>query len=287
MSQGEGPSGLAKPMRKYRLHWTIHPEKTVEWYEGEKSRMSEDAVARDLDINYAGSVSGRVFGSFNELKHITKKNPYNPHRRVYRIWDFGKTNCVLYCQIDEHGRVRVLFERVLDPSDTFEQLHVAIQDSKERFPDAAFEDICDPAGTWSKDGMPSGVVQILRDEGIFPSCDRVLHLPMKERTKQGVEVIQKALQTAPGGEEALQIYCTDDGDGCPTLRKAFLGGYAYKRDHAGNMTQRIAEVHPYSEVIDCLQYLYLETDSGATSNLPDEAFRPSYNDDYISPYIGF
>lgn len=277
-----------KRMRRYRIHWSLHPHKDLEWYEAQKQRMTEDEVARDLDINYAMSVSGKVFNSFSEHKHITKTNPYNPQLPVFRIWDFGRTSGVLWAQIDSHGRKRILHESILEGTDTFEQIHVTVAESDQYFPDAQFEDICDPSGAWSKDGAPSATIDMLNSEGIYPAYERILHLPMKERKKQGRELINKDLQTAPGGQEGLLIYAPDNGEmGCPTLKKAFLGGYRYKKDASGNILDKIHEEHPYEEVMDCLVYLYLETDNGRMSSVSDRDYTPRYSNDSYSSYLGF
>lgn len=276
-------------MRKYRLHWSIHPEKDQTWYERESARMTPDEIARELDINYSMSVSGKVFSSFNEMKHVTKKFEVNPHRPVYRIWDFGRCNAVLYAQIDEHGRKRLLHERILEGSDTYEQMHIAIEDCKQLFPENDFEDICDPSGSWSKDGATSAQIDVLRAEGIYPSYDRILHeRSTRERKRRGREMISTDMQKAPGGQEALLIYADrDNGKGCVELVKAMLGGYAYKKDYAGNITDKIEESHPYEDVVDCLIYLYLETDGGAMTNIPEELYRPTYSREYSSPYLDF
>jgi hypothetical protein len=282
---------MDKHMRKYRFHWTLHPEKDLDWYEGEKNRMSPDSIARDLDINYSLSVSGKVFSTFNEVKHSTSKNLYNPQLPVYRIWDFGKTSCVLWAQIDRHNRKRLLHECVLENTDTFEQVHVTLAESHKYFPDAYFEDICDPAGAWSKDGLPTSTVDILNEAGIYPQFERILHIPMKDRKRQGRDLIHKDLQTAPGGEEALLIHVSErmNAAGCPILKAALLGAYCYKKDYTGNITDKIAEMHPFEDVIDCLLYLYLETHSGGFGRVQEKDYRPQsngYGSDYTH-YFGF
>lgn len=269
-------------MRKYRLHWTLHPEKSVEWYEEQKERLTEDSVARELDINYALSVSGKVFSNFNAVKHVSDEKPkVNTFRPVFRIWDFGKTSCVLYVQCDEYGRKTVLFERIVDMSDTFEQVQIALQDSKERFYKCRFVDICDPAGSYDDGRGHSTHVDILNDEGIYPVFDTIRSLATKFRKQRGIEMIQKDLQQAPGGKEAFTLY----EKGCPILKKAFEGGYAYKKDAMGNQLDKIDEKHPYEDVMDCLIYFYIQSDGGRV--VDDTDYEPVYTETYINPYIGF
>lgn len=284
-------------MRKYSLHWSLHPEKTKQWYEQEKSRRTEDAVARELDINYSLSVSGRVFSPFREERHVTKESlSFNPHLPVYRIWDFGKTNATLYAQIDNHGRKRLLHERLLgakglvedanEASNITEQIRVAFSDSNRLFPDASFIDICDPAGSFDDERGAATEVSSLQAEGIHPQYDRILALPTRERKARGRKLIEKDLQETPGGHEAFLLYCAPNNDaGCPTLKKAFLGGYCYKKDANGNITDKVKEPnHPYEDVIDCLIYLYLETDG--YTNLDPTDYDPVFDTDFVNPYTG-
>jgi len=281
-------------MRKYTLHWALHPEKDQVWYENECKRRTEDAVARELDINYALSVSGKVFNPFKEHRHVTNSFAYNPSKPIYRIWDFGRTNATLYAQIDSYHRKRILHERVLgakglvtdfdNASNTIEQLRVALSDSATLFPDAHFVDICDPSGSFEDHRGSRTEIEVLQEEGIFPMYDRILSLPVRERKHRGRELILKDLQETPGGQEAFSIYVSPNGDaGCPTLKKAFQGGYCYKKDANGNLTDKIKEPnHPYEDVIDCLLYLYLETEGYA--GVPTANYQPIYSSDFVNPY---
>lgn len=82
------------------------------------------------------------------------------------------------------------------------------------------------------------------------------------------------------------MYVAPNNDaGCPILKKAFQGGYCYKKDANGNMTDKIKEVHPYEDVIDCLIYLYLETDGYTESDSRD--LEPILNDEYFNPITGY
>lgn len=273
-------------MKVYTLWWPYHPEKDATWYAGEQERKTEDVIARELDINYALSKTGRVFSNFTESRHVeSKRFSYNPHRPVYRVFDFGRVNATLYAQVDSYGRKRILHERVLEASTTPEQADVANQDSKERFPDAEFIDICDPAGSWKDERGNSTDVSILESEGIYPSFDRISELPTKERKKRARAMVNRDLQKSTGGHETFIIY-DGDGFGCPILKKAMMGAYGYKVDVNGNVTDKVDEKHPYEDVVDCLIYLYLMTDTDTDTGFDD--FAPVVNDPgrYVSPYFG-
>lgn len=282
-------------MKKISLHWTLHPEKDMGWYERQKSRMTTDEIARELDINYALSMSNKVFHEFNPVKHLVRKEPkLLSGCPIYRIWDFGKCNSTLYMQIDPYGRKRVIHERVLgkirdsdDESNTVDQAFVAMKDS-ERFKGYEIIDVCDPQGSYTDDkrGEDTHVTILQDDFDVYPEFDEIIALPTKIRKKRGLTLVKRDLQFAPGGQEAFQIYVSEDGkEGCPTLLKALQGGYCYKTDAMGNVTERIREDHPYEDVVDCLIYGYLQS-----SSLPKEkesAYEPTQSQDYISPYLGY
>lgn len=280
-------------MKKYRLHWSVHPEKTKEWYEQQCKRRSEDNVAKELDINYALSVSGKVFGEFKTQRHVVT-NPFTVSRGlpVYRIWDFGKTNCILYGQIDQYGRRRLLHERVLgkpeSPSNFNEQLRVALTDSKRLFDSCHFVDICDPAGSYDDHRGASTEVDQLHERGIYPEYRIIKELPTNVKKKRGRELLRADLQATPNGGEAFQLYCSVNNDaGCPVTKRALSGAYAYRKDTAGNITDKIDEKHPYEDVIDCLIYWYLETDGFLDYQPGMEDVMPVFNNEYVNPYTGF
>lgn len=284
-------------MKKFTLHWSLHPDKDEAWYKNEinTKMMTEDEVARELDISYALSVSGKVFSSFRPDRHVsTEEIPVIKNYPVYRIWDFGKVNATLYGQIDAYGRRRLLHERVLgapdNPSGFTEQLRVAQVDSARLFPGCTFMDICDPAGSFEDHRGTSTEVEQLNRIGIYPEYRTIIELPTRERKRRGIKLIQKDMQETPGGKEAFQIYVSPSGEhGCSITKKSLASGYAYKKDANGNITDVIDEKHPYEDVIDCLIYWYLEsygTEDYAISNDDLRSFKVGRADDYYDPVLG-
>jgi hypothetical protein len=70
--------------------------------------------------------------------------------------------------------------------------------------------------------------------------------------------VQDDLVKLVAGKPKLNVY-VGDGFGCPNLAKAFAGGYRYKVDKSGAILDKVHEVHPYEDVIDCLYYFYIES----------------------------
>lgn len=83
------PDYIHLDIKKYRLHWKLHPLKTQERYEREKKKRTVLDVAKELDISYDDSVSGAVYKSFRNMVAISYY-PYDPNMKLYRSFDFGR-----------------------------------------------------------------------------------------------------------------------------------------------------------------------------------------------------
>lgn len=69
------------------LHWRLHPHKTEEWYQKECLRRPAEAIARELDINWEGSLEGIIF---TEIQQVSlSEYPYIVGNKCYASWDFG------------------------------------------------------------------------------------------------------------------------------------------------------------------------------------------------------
>ena len=77
-------SGLVKVIT---LHWTLHPLKDAQWYEKAKLRKTSEEVARELDINWEGSLTSIVYPEISNA--VMGEYPYNPNYPLYVSWDFG------------------------------------------------------------------------------------------------------------------------------------------------------------------------------------------------------
>jgi len=74
------------------IHWREHPLKDEEWYEYEKTRNTDEAVAQELDISYNKSQEGRVYQEWGEPFVQTGFFPYDESLPLYIGWDFGMTD---------------------------------------------------------------------------------------------------------------------------------------------------------------------------------------------------
>jgi len=92
-----------------RIHWRMHPRKDDQWYEKQKARYTAEDLAQEIDISYAGSMTGLVYPSWVDVpKGIY---PYVPGWPVFTSWDFGVADptAIIWWQKDPVSkRVRML-----------------------------------------------------------------------------------------------------------------------------------------------------------------------------------
>jgi len=100
-----------------RYHWSQHPYKDAEWFIRKTANMTEEDIARELEINYEKSASLKIYHEFDEEVHVPSFDiPYNKLLPLYMSWDFGLDDpeFVLFIQIDVNSdgnrRVTVLDE---------------------------------------------------------------------------------------------------------------------------------------------------------------------------------
>lgn len=56
--------------REIELHWRLHPFKDERWYNYQCLRNPLHKIAQELDLDFEGSVAGRLLPMFNELCHV-------------------------------------------------------------------------------------------------------------------------------------------------------------------------------------------------------------------------
>ncbi|MDX2083832.1 MAG: hypothetical protein SFZ03_00385 [Candidatus Melainabacteria bacterium] len=226
------------PIAVATVHWQNHPHKDAHWYQAQQQRMTEDEVARELDIHYSRSLRDRVFTEFNPVQHVADLQAL-PNRRMIRSWDFGFhcPACVLI-QLDAHDRVQVLLEVVGNRERLVPFAQRVLALCAERFPGAMFEDVCDPAGTQQSDKSDHTSIELLNSLEVYPFYQR-------SRLLHGIELIRLKLAENIDGVAGLRV-----DRRCAKLIEALEGGYRY----GPNQSELPLEEHPYEDMVDCLRY---------------------------------
>lgn len=114
---GSTPNGKGNEFARLRwktnidrltLHWKDHPLKTQKWYEKQKETLDETTIAQELDINYDKSAVGKVYKTFEAMRHAKEKVLYNKNYPVFATfdWGIGDPTACLFLQ-DYHGVVKI------------------------------------------------------------------------------------------------------------------------------------------------------------------------------------
>lgn len=84
---------------------------TSAWYEAAVADMTDEQVARQLDIDYVGSLEARVWPEWQPETHIADRRLFDPALPVVTGWDFGWSDytSIVICQ-DAPDSIRVVGE---------------------------------------------------------------------------------------------------------------------------------------------------------------------------------
>ena len=69
------------------LNHELDPRKTEEWLKSQRERRSAEDFAREIMINWEGSIEGIVYPEIKQVEYGTF--PYDPAWTLYFSWDFG------------------------------------------------------------------------------------------------------------------------------------------------------------------------------------------------------
>lgn len=165
------------------LHWRRHPLKDEEWYQYERSRNTDEAIAQELDISYNKSQEGRVYPEWDETNVETGFFPYDESLPLYVGWDFGQTDdtAIIWVQPSSNGlRVVDTYRNSGKTIDFYVPLVTGIVPSNgyQYNPKdyAIMEDhkywkrgthFGDPAGRFTNNVTNTSVIDVLRQSGII------------------------------------------------------------------------------------------------------------------------
>lgn len=238
----------------------------VGYYEDLLYDKDADFAAVHVESQWGSSNAGQaVFRrSFNALVHARQlKMITNPHRPMIVGLDFGRTPCAIIAQIDNFGRLICYKEVTSDDMGLVQFLGERLMPvlNSEAFAGRSIIVVADPAGNQKTQLRDETPFTVLKDFGF-----RAYPASTNDVDKR-ILAVEKLLMRHPAGEPALQI----NREGCPTLVTAMGSKYRYRKRKDGQLEDRPEKTHPWSDVVDALQYACL----GAQMNVLGKVMRPT------------
>jgi hypothetical protein len=193
------------------LIWKLHPLKDQQWYDYEKGRRTEEAMAQEIDLSYERSLEGRVY---LEWAPSIGFYPYNDLYPLFVSADWGNSDgtSLIWAQIVEN-KLRIIdaFYKTGETIDFFIPFMTGIVPSDDfRYNKKEIEKIeshrgwkrgtvfGDPAGRFTSAVTNQSVFSILRDAGIYVNHEerwkefQTRKTAVKMRIRSGVELHKNA-----------------------------------------------------------------------------------------------
>lgn len=250
------PPGLLEKEGKY-----ITNPKAENLEHMEKNYYLKNAIGKSKEFikvycmgQYGITFDGKlVFSEFNPDIHCKENIEADPDYPLIIGWDFGLTPACLICQII-NGKLCAIKEFITERSG-IKQLaeDVVIPYLNTHFKDFDIEEsLGDPASL--KKGSEVDLISpadILDDLGIETISAQTNDISTR------INAVKWFLNRLIEGKGAFLI----SEKGCPTLKKAFLQKYYFKRIKrlgTNELAEEPIKLHPYSDIIDCLQYISMD-----------------------------
>jgi len=201
---------------------------------------------------YGTVILGRkIYESYNDDIHCMLNLRPEPGSQLVIGWDFALHPACVIAQLTSNGQIRVLKEfyteevsiRTLAANFVVPYLHA-------NFKDYPYISIGDPSDSMSPSTRESCIM-------ILDECGIATSKAITNNIVKRIDAVDSYLSKLIAGKPALVV----SKEGCPYLRKGFLGKYNYKRLRVlGEEKFQDApdKTHPYSDLHDCLQYICLQ-----------------------------
>ncbi len=206
-----------------------------------------DLVRRLVDGEIVATYTGvAVFPEAKQHIHITNE-PLKPVQGIPLVlgFDYGLTPSTLITQITPTGQWRWLsevhtFNGAFDSH--LEMLRIHMND---RYPGWEIRSWGDPAGEQRAQTDEKTCVELAQAAGISIKPGRQDWQSRKESIKQ------RLLRNDANGQPALLV----SRAGCPIAAEGLCGAYRYPKTAAGEIGTRPIKNHPFSDVMDCAEYI--------------------------------
>ncbi len=254
-------AGQLVPMKDHLERRRAHGQQA---YYGPMLNESEAYIDRYVRVRYGIDPAGSAVyrDTFLPSKHVVRDEEgspiaYEPEPGYPLIvgQDFGRNPWSLITQVDSRGRLRVLREVPGVDTGLIRHLRENLKPTlRQHYPNYSVILIGDPTGRNRSGQGELSDFEILRREGLN-------HLPWQE-VSNGVDERIQAVDVMLTAFDINGPMLLIDAVHCPTLVMALGGQYKFtKRKVSGNTITppKPDKNHPYSDVVDCLQYVCLKS----------------------------
>lgn len=231
------------------------------YYERLARGHNADWIKRYVHAKYGNDPSGSaVFrGSFRRNFHVVASLDPVLGYPLLVGQDFGRNPCSIICQPDSAGRLLCLEEVIADSIGLESHVLSALKPKlwTTRYMGLSMAAVGDPSGRKQNDHYEEDSFDLLNRLGI-PSWPA----PTNDIDPR-ILAVETLLLQQRGGGPALVI----DEQRCPTLVRALNQFYRYGITKAGTQKAVPDKNHPWSDIVDALQYVCLTVNSGLSQRL--------------------
>lgn len=221
------------------------------YYTRLQRQQSASWVKRYVLAQYGDDPDGTtVFReSFSRSFHVTRSLEPSMGHMLIVGQDFGRNPCSVITQLDHKGRWLILEELIADnvglEQHILTALHPALQ--QERYLGKSVVIVGDPAGKAKNTHYEETSFDLLTAKGFtcFPA-------PTNDVDPR-IRAVEAYLLRNVAGKAQMLI----DEERCPTLIRALDSKYIFGKTKVGQSRPRPEKTHPWSDVVDALQYAAL------------------------------
>lgn len=204
------------------LLWKLHPLKDQEWYERAKAEKMPEELAAEVDINWEGSITGRVYP---EVAHVRVGSfPYRPDWPLYVAHDPGRSPdpwSIGWFQVNpDTGRYRLVdawekggqdpewwlpfFGKLLDSQYAYLDDELSLMETTKEWKAAMH--VGDQAGRMTNPTNGESVYSRLRDKGIYVTSNTKAN-DLETRKRYARRVLQNIdVNDTPGTRYAMECW---------------------------------------------------------------------------------
>jgi hypothetical protein len=232
------------------------------YYEELMSDKDPDWCSVHVEAQWGISNAGQaVFRrTFHAPTHVKDMGvTVNPLRPVMVGMDFGRTPCAVIGQHDNYGRAIIMKEIITESMGLIQMVEEHLKPVLLGAPYAGRRVfiVGDPAGAQRSQLSEETNFDVLHEQGFlaYPASTNQI--------EPRLLAVDRLLRQTLMGEPALQI----SRAGCPVLISALGNKYRYRRKRDGQMEDIPEKLHPWSDVVDALQYFCLGTSMNLTGRV--------------------